>query len=455
MAGNLSLEALREAVDRGEIDTVVAAMVDMQGRLQGKRFHARHFVDGGWQETHCCNYLLATDLEMVTVPGYKATSWEKGYGDYMLKPDLSTLRRTPWLPATALVLCDVLDHHGHAEIAHSPRAVLKHQIARAAALGLAPMMASELEFFLFEPGYDAMRDANYQNMRTLSRYNIDYSVFGTSKEEGVMRAIRNGLHGAGVAVENTKGEAEAGQEEINVRYGPALDAADTHAIVKNAVKEIAHAHGHAATFMAKYHHDRAGSSCHVHQSLARADGTPAFHDPDAAHGMSDLMRHYVAGLLAHAEAITLFLAPCVNSYKRFVVGMFAPTKAVWSLDNRTAGFRLVGEGTRGVRIESRIPGADVNPYLAMAALLAAGLDGIASRRVLEPPAGGDLYRTAGVRQIPRTLGAAAAAAASSEMLAEAFGSEVVEHYHRAALWEIEEQNRVVTDWEVRRGFERG
>ncbi|MCC6304648.1 MAG: glutamine synthetase [Rhodobacteraceae bacterium] len=455
MAGNLSLEALREAVDRGEIDTVVAAMVDMQGRLQGKRFHARHFVDGGWHETHCCNYLLATDLEMTTVPGYKVTGWEKGYGDYMLKPDLATLRRIPWLPATALVLCDVLDHRGAGEIAHSPRAILRRQIGRAAALGLHPMMASELEFFLFEPGYDALRDGNYQNLLPLSRYNIDYSVFGTTKEEGVMRAIRNGLHGAGVTVENSKGEAEAGQEEINVRYGPALEAADTHAIVKNAVKEIAHAHGHAATFMAKYHHDRTGSSCHIHQSLARADGSPAFHDPAAPHTMSALMRHYVAGLLAHAEATTLFLAPYVNSYKRFVVGMFAPTTAGWSLDNRTAGFRLVGEATRGVRIECRIPGADVNPYLAMAAQLAAGLDGIARRLELEPPVGGDLYRAAGQRHIPRTLGAAAAAARSSAMLAEAFGEEVVDHYHRAAQWEIEEQNRVVTDWEVRRGFERG
>jgi glutamine synthetase len=332
--------------------------------------------------------------------------------------------------------------------------MLKRQIARAGAMGLAPMMASELEFFLFDGGYNALRDANYQGLVPLSRYNIDYNIFGTTKEEGVMRAIRNGLFGAGVAVENTKGEAEAGQEEINVRYGPALEAADTHAIVKTGVKEIAHAHGLAATFMAKYHHDRAGSSCHIHQSLRTAEGAAAFHDPADAHGMSDLMRHYLAGLLAHADAITVFLAPYVNSYKRFVAGMFAPTKAVWSLDNRTAGFRVVGEGTRAVRVECRIPGADVNPYLAMAALLAAGLDGIERKLALEPPVGGDLYKAGGVREIPKTLGAAAAALKGSAMLRAAFGGDVVDHYHRAALWEIEEQNRVVTDWEVRRGFER-
>ena len=454
MPGTLTLDSLRAAVAGGEIDTVVAAIVDMQGRLQGKRFHAQHFVDAAWHETHCCNYLLATDLEMVTVPGYRATSWQAGYGDYTMRPDLSTLRRTPWLPGTALVLCDVLDHHGHAEVPHAPRAILRRQIARAAAMGLAPIMASELEFFLFEGDFNALRDRDYRGLVPLSRYNIDYSILGTSKEEGVMRAIRNGLYGAGIAVENTKGEAEAGQEEINVRYGPALEAADTHAVVKTAVKEIAHAHGLSASFLAKYHHDRAGSSCHIHQSLRAAGGAPAFHDPADPHGMSELMRHYVAGLLEHAAAITVFLAPYVNSYKRFVAGMFAPTKAVWSLDNRTAGFRLCGEGTPAVRIECRIPGADVNPYLAMAALLAAGLDGIARRLPLEPAAGGDLYRAEGVREIPRTLGAAAAALAGSEMLRDAFGAEVVAHYHRAALWEIEEQNRIVTDWEVRRGFER-
>ena len=453
MPANMTFDALKKAVASGEIDTVLACIVDMQGRLQGKRFHAQHFVDSGWQETHCCNYLLATDIEMVTVQGYKATSWQAGYGDYTMKPDLATLRRLPWLPGTAMVMCDLLDHHTHAEVAHSPRAILKGQIARAEAMGLKPFMATELEFFLFQDGFDALFDRGYRDLQTLGRYNTDYSIFGTSKEEGVMRAIRNGLHGAGVPVENSKGEAEAGQEEINVRYSDALDTADMHSIVKMAVKDIAHQHGHAATFMAKYATDRAGSSSHVHQSLWK-DGKNAFHDPAAENGMSPLMRHYIAGQLAFAREITAFLAPYVNSYKRFVVGMFAPTKAVWSLDNRTAGFRVCGEGTKAVRVECRIGGADLNPYLAMAALLAAGLEGVEQMLELEPVTSGDIYQAGQVRSVPTTLAEAAEMLKDSEMLTRAFGADVVEHYYRAARWEIEEQNRVVTDWEVRRGFER-
>ncbi len=453
MPGNLTFDALKKAVSAGEIDTVLTCIVDMQGRLMGKRFHAVHFIESGFEETHCCNYLLATDIEMYTVPGYESTSWEKGYGDYVIKPDLDTLRLVPWLPATALVMCDLLDHHTHNEVPQSPRTILKRQIARAEAMGFTPMMATELEFFLFEQNYDELNDSGYRDLKTLGRYNTDYAIFGTTKEEGVMRAIRNGLYGAGIPVENSKGEAEAGQEEINVKYAAALETADNHAIVKNACKEIAHQHGHALTFMAKYATDRAGSSSHVHQSLWQ-DGAPAFRDTDDPHGMSDLMKHYMAGLLAHASDITYFLAPYVNSYKRFCEGLFAPTKAVWSLDNRTAGYRVCGEGTKGIRVECRVGGADLNPYLAMAALLAAGLDGIEKKMDLEPEMKGDVYQAGQAREIPKTLGEAAAALHGSAMLRAAMGDDVVDHYHRAALWEIEEQTRVVTDWEVKRGLER-
>ena len=454
MPANLSFDALKAAVKSGEIDTVLTCIVDMQGRLMGKRFHAQHFIESGYAETHCCNYLLATDIEMTTVQGYEATGWSKGYGDYTIKPDLATLRRIPWLPGTALVMCDLLDHHTNAEVAHAPRTILKRQVARAEAMGFEPYMATELEFFIFEHSFDALRDANYQNLQTLGRYNTDYAIFGTSKEENIMRAVRNGLFGAGIPVENSKGEAEAGQEEINVRYSDALDTADMHSITKNGIKEIAHLQGRAVTFMAKYHQDRAGSSSHVHQSLWSLDGKPAFLDSAADHGMSGVMRQYIAGLLAHADEITYFLAPYVNSYKRFVVGMFAPTKAVWSLDNRTAGYRVCGDKTKGIRVECRVGGADLNPYLAMAALLAAGLDGIERKLELEPAMAGDVYLAGQAREIPKNLRDAAALLTGSAFLRKAFGDAVIDHYHHAAQWELSEQNRIVTDWEVARGLER-
>jgi len=453
MPANLTFDALKAAVADGSIDTVLTCLVDMQGRLLGKRFHAAHFVAGGYVETHGCNYLLATDIEMNTVQGYKATNWAAGYGDYVHKPDMSTLRLVPWLPGTAMVMCDVLDHHTHAEVPHSPRAMLKRQIARARVLGFEPMMATELEFFLFQQSFDAISDAGYRDLQTLGRYNVDYGIFGTTKEEGVMRAIRNGLYGAGIPVECSKGEAEAGQEEVNIKYSDALDTADMHAITKNGCKEIAFAHGHAVTFMAKYATERAGSSSHIHQSLW-ADGKPAFLDESAPHGMSKLMRHYVAGLLAHASDVTCFLAPYVNSYKRFCVGLFAPTKAVWSMDNRTAGYRVCGAGTKGIRIECRVGGADLNPYLAMAAQLAAGLDGIDKQMELEPEMKGDVYLAGQGREIPRTLRDAGDLLEASDMLRAAMGDDVVEHYVHAARWEIAEQDRIVTDWEIQRGFER-
>jgi glutamine synthetase len=455
MSGKLTLDELKQAVASGEIDTVVAAQIDMQGRLMGKRFQAEFFVSNAWQETHSCNYLQATDMEMETVQGYKATSWQSGYGDYTMKPDMATLRRTPWLPGTALVLCDLLDHHTHAEVPHSPRAILKAQVARLEGMGMKAFMATELEYFLFKESYEEAQQGGYANLQTFGAYNEDYHIFQTTKEEDLVRAIRNGLQGADIPVENSKGEASAGQGEINVRYADALTMADRHVIIKNACKEIAWAKGKALTFLAKWSNDAAGNSSHVHQSLWSADGkTPLFHDPAAENGMSETMRHYVAGLLHHASEITYFLAPYINSYKRFAAGTFAPTKAIWSKDNRTAGYRLCGEDTKAIRIECRVGGSDLNPYLAIAALLAAGIDGIENKRALEPAFEGDAYGGEGIREIPNTLRDATTALDGSAMLRSAFGDDVVDHYVHAARWEQSEADRVVTDWEVARGFER-
>jgi glutamine synthetase len=450
-----SFDDLKRDVADGRIDTIIAAQVDMQGRLMGKRFQAEYFVESAYQETHSCNYLLATDIEMETISGYKATSWEQGYGDYTMKPDLATLRKLPWLEGTALVLCDVLDHHTHEEVPHSPRAILKAQVKRLEAMGMSAFMATELEFFLFDQTYDQARESGYRNLKLASGYNEDYHIFQTTKEEEVMRAIRTGLQGAGIPVENSKGEASAGQEEINVRYADALTMADRHVIIKNACKEIAWGKGKAITFLAKWNYSAAGSSSHIHQSLWSADGkTPLFFDKDGEHGMSELMRHYIAGLLAHAGEITFFLAPYINSYKRFMAGTFAPTKAVWSKDNRTAGYRLCGEASKGIRIECRVGGSDLNPYLAMAALIAAGIDGIEKKMALEPAFVGDAYGGKGVREIPRTLRDAIELMDGSELLRSAFGNDVIDHYVRAGQWEQEEYDRRVTDWEVARGFER-
>ncbi|SCX31779.1 Glutamine synthetase [Agrobacterium sp. DSM 25558] len=450
-----TFDALKKDVAEGRIDTVLACLVDMQGRLMGKRFQAEFFVESAYEETHSCNYLLATDMEMETVPGYKSTSWEKGYGDYTLKPDLSTLHRVPWLEGTALVLCDAYDHHTHAEVAHSPRALLKKQVARLEAMGLKAFMASELEFFLFDQSFETARASGYRDLNLVSPYNEDYHIFQTTKEEEVMRAIRNNLQAAGIPIENTKGEASAGQVELNVRYADALTMADRHAIIKNACKEIAWSKGKAVTFLAKWNYDAAGSSSHIHQSLWSLDGkTPMFLDKQGEHGMSDMMRHYVAGLLAHASEVTYFLAPYINSYKRFMAGTFAPTKAIWSTDNRTAGYRLCGADTKGIRIECRVGGSDINPHLAMAALLAAGIDGIENKLELEPQFKGDAYGGKDIREVPKTLRDATDHLNGSKMLRGAFGDDVIDHYVRAAKWEQEEYDRRVTDWEVARGFER-
>ena len=453
MPKTMTFDILKANVEDGSIDTVLACFVDMQGRLMGKRFHAVNFVETSFEETHCCNYLLATDLEMTTPDGYASTNWASGYGDYVMKPDLSTIRPVPWLEGTAMVLCDILDHHNYEPVPHSPRAMLKKQIAKLEALGFEAKMATELEFFLFENSLDDIRKSGFRDLKPISGYNEDYHIFQTTKEEGIMRPIRNHLFAAGLPIENSKGEAEAGQEELNIRYSPALDCADYHSIAKHAIKEIAWQHGHAATFLPKWHKDRIGSSSHVHQSLWK-DGEAAFFDKSRTHGMSVLMGHYMAGLIKYAPDYTYFLAPYVNSYKRFSKGTFAPTKTVWSVDNRTAGFRLCGEGTKGVRIECRIGGSDLNPYLAQAAMLAAGIKGIEDALELAPPTTGDIYQDAKAADIPQTLWAATETLRASAFLREAMGDEVVDHYTQAAVWEQEEFDRAVTDWEIARGFER-
>lgn len=449
----MTFEELKTQIAAGEIDTVLTCIVDMQGRLMGKRFHAEAFLEMAEGETHCCNYLLATDLEMATPDGYASTSWSAGYGDYIMKPDLSTLRPVPWLEGTALCLCDVLDHHTHAPVPFAPREVLKRQIARAEAMGLTPVMATELEFFLFQGTHDEIAAGGFRDLRPISNYNEDYHIFQTSKEEPVMRPIRNHLRAMGIPVEGTKGEAEAGQEELNIKYAEALATADHHTLAKHGIKEIAHQKGYAATFLPKWHHDRVGSAAHVHQSLWR-DGENAFYDAEAPLAKSELMDHYMAGLIAYAADYTVFMAPYINSYKRFARGSFAPTQTVWSVDNRTAAFRLCGDGTRGVRVECRVPGSDVNPYLAMAAMLAAGLKGIEDKLTLPAPHGGDAYSDDAAHHIPRTLRDAREALLASDMLSEAFGAETVAHYARAAEWEIEEFNRIVTEYEIARGFEK-
>jgi glutamine synthetase len=453
--GMLDLDALRLEVDMGVIDTVIVAFTDLQGRLLGKRFHARHFVDGAWAETHACNYLLALDIDMEPVPGYKAASWSKGYGDFTLTPDLATMRRIPWLEGTALVLADVRDHHTHQDVSHSPRAILKRQVARVAALGMKAYAASELEFFLFDESYEALTDKHWKNAKTAGRYIEDYHILQTSKEEPYMRALRNGLYGAGITVENSKGEWGPGQEEINVKYSDALDMADQHVIIKNGAKEIAHLQGKAVTFMAKWDYGMAGNSSHIHMSLWHQDGSSLFFDPTAEHGMSDIMGHFLAGQLKYSREITYFLAPYINSYKRFMAGTFAPTRSIWSFDNRTAGFRVCGEQSKAIRVECRIGGADVNPYLAIAALLAAGLKGIEDKLPLEPVFAGDAYSATGnIREIPKTLREAIAELEGSAMLRQALGEDVVEHYLHTARWEQMEYDRRITDWELKRGFER-
>ncbi|MEP2944791.1 MAG: glutamine synthetase family protein [Lentilitoribacter sp.] len=454
MSKTLSFDDLKSNVTAGDIDTVLVCLVDMQGRLMGKRFHAVNFVENAYKETHCCDYLLATDLEMATPDGYAASSWERGYGDYIMKPDLETIRLVPWLEGTAMVMCDVLDHHTHEEVPHSPRAVLKKQVKRLEALGYKAKTATELEFFIFEKSLDEIRKSGFKDLEPISGYNEDYHILQTTKEEHIMRPLRNCLFEAGIPVENTKGEAEAGQEELNIRYDEALNCAEYHTIAKHAAKEIAWQKGHAATFISKWHHERVGSSSHIHQSLWTLDDESAFYDKDAEFTMSKTMHHYVAGLLKYAQDTTYFLAPYINSYKRFAKGTFAPTKVIWSVDNRTAAFRLCGDGSKAVRIECRVGGSDINPYLAIAAQLAAGIAGLEEKLELAPATSGDIYENDSAEDLPTNLRDAAAKLEGSKMLRAALGDVVVDHYVRAARWEQEEFDRVVTDYEIARGFEK-
>ena len=454
MPGNLAFDQLKKAVAEGGIDTVVVAFVDMQGRLIGKRFQAEYFVASGHEETHGCDYLLADDIDMEPVPGYEAASWAKGYGDFVMKPDITTLRVIPWLGSTALVLADVLDHHHH-DVSRSPRAILKRQVARLAERGMTAFLASELEFYLFDEDYETIRAEALSRPRHRRPLHPGLPHLPDHQGRGRDAGDPARPHGAGIPVENSKGEWGPGQEEINVRYSDALEMADRHSILKNGIKEIAWGKGKAVTFMAKWDYGLAGSSSHIHASLwDKAGRKPLFLDPKGEFGMSALMRRFMAGQLKYAGDITWFLAPYINSYKRFQAGTFAPTKAIWSRDNRTAGFRLVGEGSKSIRTECRIGGADLNPYLAFAALLAAGLAGIEEELELEAPFVGDAYYGKRLREVPKTLREATALLDKSKLLRAAMGDDVVDHYVHTAEWEQFEYDRRVTDWELKRGFER-
>jgi glutamine synthetase len=449
----MTFEGLEALVRTGEIDTVLVAFPDMQGRLMGKRVTAPFFLEQVARSgMHACAYLLTVDVDMTPLPGYRSASWATGYQDFHAVCDFSTLRRIPWLESTALVLCDLEDEHGK-PVEESPRRILRRQVERAASQGFRVLVASELEFVLFRDSYDTARKKRYAELEPIGAYAEDYHIFQTSKEEFVHRAIRNGMLGAGVVVECSKGEWSPGQQEINLRYGEPLPTADDHVVYKNGAKEIAHAKGVSLTFMAKYAMAQAGSSFHLHASLWDADGKRnLFHDPGARHG-SPLLRHWVAGQMALARELSWFFAPYVNSYKRYQAGTFAPTCIAWAWDNRTTGFRLCGEGA-SLRIENRIPGADANPYLAFAATIAAGLHGIEHR--LEPPPlyEGNAYEDPALPRVPGSLREAADALARSDVARAFLGDAVYEHYLHTARLELEAFDRVVTDWELERNFER-
>jgi glutamine synthetase len=456
--GRLSLPQLRAEVESGAIDTVITALPDLYGRLVGKRITGRFFLDEvAAHGMHVCDYLLACDMEMDPTPGYAFTSWATGYGDLHAIPDVATLRRAAWLPRTALVLCDSQrGEQGPAAVA--PRSVLQRQLARAVEHGLHPHMGSELEFFLFRDDYDAARSKRHEDLAHSGRYVEDYHVLSSTFAEPVIGAIRHHMDASAVPVEFSKGEWGPGQHEINLRFAPALEMADRHVVYKQAAKEIAQQQGYSLTFMAKYDHRLAGSSLHVHSSLWRGDGTAAFGEPGAPLAGTpvaapELFRFWLGGQLAHAREIALLLAPTVNSYKRYQAGTFAPTGIAWSYDNRTAGFRVVGSG-KSLRVECRIPGADANPYLAYAGLIAAGLDGIERRIEPGPPFQGDVYRAAELPRIPRTLPEAIGEFEQSGFVRKAFGEEVVEHLLHFARTEQAAFEQVVTDFERRRYFER-
>ncbi|WP_010206232.1 glutamine synthetase family protein [Salinibacterium sp. PAMC 21357] len=450
-SGNLTLAELTEDVASGAIDTVLVAFTDMQGRLVGKRLSARLFLeDAAAHGAECCNYLLAVDVDMNTVDGYAMSSWSRGYGDMVMVPDLGTLRRAPWLIATALVTADLL-WHDETPVAPSPRQILKAQLERLAERGLDTFVATELEFIVFDDSYREAWKKGYRELSAATDYNIDYNVLASTRMEPLLRDIRNGMDGAGMYCEGVKGECNPGQQEIGFRYASALDTCDNHSIYKNGAKEIADAHGKSLTFMAKYN-EKEGSSCHIHISLRGTDGTAVFADKDAEHGMSKMFRHFIAGQLAMMRELTLFSAPNINSYKRYVPGSFAPTALAWGLDNRTCALRVVGQGL-GMRVENRVPGGDVNQYLAVSALIAAGLYGIDNELELDDAFEGNAY-TSDVARVPATLRESAELFAASSFAREAFGDEVVDHYLNYAAIEIAAYDSAVTDWEKVRGFER-
>ena len=447
----MNIEALREAVRMQEIDTVVVAMTDMQGRLQGKRFHARFFLDSvAAHGTEACAYLLAVDTDMNTVDGYELTSWGTGYGDFMLTPDLATMRVIPWQPGTALVLADVAALDG-SPVRPSPRQMLQAQLERAGSQGWTALAGTELEFVVFEGSYEQAWDSGYRNLTPANRYNADYSVLGTGRIEPLLRDIRNSMAGAGLFVESAKGECNLGQHEIAFRYADALTTADQHSLYKTGAKEIASRHGYSLTFMAKPN-DREGNSCHIHLSFRTADGTPVMAG-EGPYGLSPDGASIIAGLLSGLRELTLLLAPTINSYKRYASGSFAPTTVAWGPDNRTCALRLVGHGP-SLRVECRVPGGDVNPYLALAGLIAAALSGVSRGLELPAPVLGNAYTESGLPRMPATMAEALPLWAGSALAAEAFGADVVEHYANMARVELAAYGAAVTDWELRRYFER-
>lgn len=448
--GRLTREDLLGLIDRDEVDTVILAITDMQGRLQGKRvdarFFAESFIDGAVEG---CSYVLASDVDMRTVDGFALTSWEHGYGDLAFVPDFSTVRSVPWHDRTAIVFADVHTVGGE-PVAVSPRQILRGQVDRLAERGWVGFTGTELEFLVFTDRYEAAWDAGYRNLTPANQYNVDYSIQGTSRIEPLLGRVRRSMRGAGMVVESLKGECNFGQHEIAFQYAQLVDKCDEHGLFKLGAKEIAAQEGYSLTFMAKFN-EREGNSCHIHLSLRDENGSPIFAG-DRPHGFSPLFEHFLAGQIAYARELSLMLAPNINSYKRFVEGSFAPTALLWGLDNRTCAFRVVGHGP-SVRVECRIPGGDVNPYLAVAALVAAGLRGIDESLTLAPPFAGNAY-AADAPRVPTSLREAIELFEASVVAREAFGDEVVDHYVHAARVEVAAFDAAVTDWERFRGFER-
>ncbi len=458
MAGNLDVKTLKEMAHAGEIDTVLCMFTDQQGRFMGKRILPDFFLEDvlGEEGLHACLYLLAIDMEMEPLPGYKYASWDTGYGDFKLIPDVSTLRLVPWIERTAMVICDIADEETNEPVEVTPRQILKRQVERANAAGYTLKAGSELEFYLFKESYEEAAEKRYQELRPSSTYIMDYHMLQTTKDEWIIRKIRNGMVGAGIPIEFSKGEFGKGQHEINIVYADALETADRHALYKHGVKEIASLNGAAITFMAKWTMAEAGSSCHMHSSMWNEDGSDSLMwDDDAPHHLSETFRYFLGGLMATAHEMAWMFAPFVNSYKRYQLGSWAPTAVVYSHDNRTAGFRIVGH-KKSFRIENRIPGADVNPYLGYAATIAGGLYGIQNKIDCGEIFEGNAYEAKGVPRVPSSLHEAVDAFEKSEVAREAFGDFVFEHLVNTAQQEqIIFDNNTVTDWELVRYFERG